>query len=233
MFVSRIDGAQGNVQWVKQFGQSVEDDRPTDLALVMPRDEQLGDDEDTHASQLLVVGHTKKGIVHDTTSGDGTSELFIVTLNTANGDILLDGSLGVMTQNLPTEVPTQNPPTDLPTDPPIDLPPTELPTEAPPPTELPTEAPPPTEPPTEAPPPTDLPTEAPTDPPTEAPSSMPTEEPQYHADASIARDGRAFQSNWGPSYSGAAVYDFTRRKYAIHIKKNDPKNECRLFSRNA
>lgn len=35
---------------------------------------------------------------------------------------------------------------------------------------------------------------------------------EAHTDATITRDGSAFQSNWGPSYAGAMVYDFTRRK---------------------
>jgi WSC domain len=39
----------------------------------------------------------------------------------------------------------------------------------------------------------------------------PTAHADPRSDATVSRDGLAFQSNWGPSYSGAMVYDFTRR----------------------
>jgi hypothetical protein len=226
LWVTRMDD-NGMIKWLKQFGSGNtggDADRITDLTLV-PASGLSPTATSNDAARVLVSGHTNGNVASSATTSN--TELFVAALDAATGDLL---------SALPPTPPPTQPPTDPPTDPPVPVPtdlPVPAPTEAPVP--APTVAPEPTDAPilstpppeiaqTDAPKHTDpsiLPTEDPivsptddgeTEEPTDSPTWSPTSEPDPHSDASIARDGVGFQSNWGPSYAGAMVYDFTRRK---------------------
>jgi hypothetical protein len=174
LFVSKIEGKEGQVQWIQQFGtdDGNNEEQVTDLAIVPSIDK----DQQEEAYQLLVLGHT-------------TNHMFVLPLDAVTGSLL--SGAGTLNQSPPSPEPTVSPTTPAPTSP------------------APTTVVPVTSPPTAA--PTDQPSTAPTVAPTERITEAPTEDSaDPHSDAAIAKDGQGFQSNWGPSYAGAMVYDFTR-----------------------